>query len=89
MTVSEEGSLRKLKNNMGPLLEVLRDTKIGSVMAFSLAEPREVANACQILEEVKSRIQEEISADNASTADASVTVRNPSQEDVATPLKNE
>ena len=78
-----------MKKKLGTLLEALRDAKVASVMAFSLAEPSNAANALQIIEAAKSSVQEECSADNKSSMTASVTIRNPSEEEVSTPLKKE
>ena len=74
---------------MGSLLEVLRDAKVASIMAFSLADTSNAANTLQILEEAKSRVEEEYSADNASITTASVTIRNPSEEEVSASFQKE
>jgi hypothetical protein len=76
-----------MKKKMGELLEALRDAKVGSVMAFSLAETSKAANALQILEAAKSSVEEECVADDASTTTTSVTIRNPSEEEITVQLK--
>jgi len=87
LTTSEESSLRRVKKSMGSLLEALRDAKVAKIMAFSLNETSKAANTLQILEEAKCCIQEECSADTASTTSVSITVRNSSEEVSASPNK--
>jgi uracil phosphoribosyltransferase len=67
-----------MKKNMGELLEVLRDANVGSVMAFRLIEKSKAANYTQALETIKDNAKEVVSPDDASITTASITIHNPS-----------
>ncbi|KAG4442147.1 hypothetical protein IFR05_002360 [Cadophora sp. M221] len=75
--------LRSVKKSMGEFLELLHETGVGSVMLFSLNEPSYPANITQVAQAVA---DEEKKANDAASI-ASLTIRNPTETSVPTPLK--
>ena len=67
---------------MGDLLKVLHKSGVGKVMLFSLNEPTHPANVTQVV-----RAAEEEKKDNDTSSIASKTICNPTEINVAVPLK--
>ncbi|KAH9217908.1 hypothetical protein DL95DRAFT_386042 [Leptodontidium sp. 2 PMI_412] len=79
----EQHLLRSAKKSMGEFLELLHETGVGSVMLFSLNEPNYPANITQVARAVAD--DEKKNDETASIA--SLTIRNPTETSVPTPLK--
>ena len=71
---------------MGDFLDTLRDENI-AVVAFSLGESSNIANATQVAEALHYVIKEDMSVDSASYTTSSVTIRNLSKEAIPSPVE--
>ena len=72
---------------MGDFLDAFRDENIASVVAFSLGEASNVANATQVAEALQYAIEEDMSMNSISYTTSSVTIRNPSKEAIPSPVE--